>query len=117
MRAGSSWSSPIVLPEEALHLGDHGPWLAGLREVPVTSDFHRLLAVRRQRVRGERNDRNLARLGIVLQDLRRLPPVNDGNRDVHEYEVGLLRPCLRDSLLAVQRLGHRVAEMPQDRGI
>src|SRR5438094_2309160 len=117
MRADVSSSSPIVLPEETLHLGHHGAWLARLREITVASYFHRFLPVRRQRMRGQRNDWNLPRLRIVLQHLRRLPSIDDRNRDIHENEIGLLRSRLRDALLAIQRLCHRVAEMPQDRGI
>src|SRR3954454_6228942 len=117
MRAGISCSSAIVLPEESLHLGDHGARLARLREIPVASHLHRLLTIRRERVGGEGDDRDLSRLRIVLQHLRRFPSVDDGNRDVHQNEVRLFRPRLRNPLLAIQRLGYRVAEMPQDGGI
>src|SRR4029079_17477742 len=58
-----------------------------------------------------------SRLRIVLQHLRRLPSINDGNRDIHQNEVRLLRPRLSDALLAIQRLGDRGAERPQDGGI
>ena len=44
-------------------------------------------------------------------------PSMTGNRDVHQDQIRLFGPRLRDPFLAVQRLGDRVAEVPQDRGI
>src|SRR5690349_22077563 len=117
MRAWFSCSSAIVLPEESLYLGDYSARLARLRQISIASDLHRLLTVRRESVSRERDDRNLSCFRIVLQHLRRFPSIDDGNRDVHQDEVWLLRPRLCYSLLAIQRLGHRVAEMAQDRGI
>src|SRR5690348_14975241 len=117
MRAGISCSSAIVLPEESLHLGDHGAWLARLCQIPIASDFHCFLAIGRERMGRESDDGNLPSLRIVFEHLRRLPSVDDGNRNVHENQVRLLRSRLGDTLLAVQRLGDRVAEMTQDGGI
>src|SRR6476659_7408295 len=79
-----------VLPEEPLDLCDHGAWLARLGEIPVASDFHRLLAVGRERVRGQGNDGNVTRDGGVLEDLGRLPAVDDRDRDVHQDQVAPL---------------------------
>src|SRR5687767_5559240 len=107
----SSWSSTIriryvrslssgcdiLLSEEPLDFRHHGARLARLREVSIASDLHRLLAVGRERVRGQRDDRDVARLGVVLEHLRRFPSVDDRDGDVHQDEVGLLRAGLRDA--------------------
>src|ERR1700720_1061192 len=60
----SSWSSTtrirplrsIVLAEESLHLRDNGSRLTGLGEVSIAADLHRLLAIGRECVGGERDD-------------------------------------------------------------
>src|SRR5690348_5988024 len=101
----------IIFSEEALNLRHYRPRLAGLCQVSVASDFHCLLAVRGESVGGERDDRDLARLRIVLQHLGCFPTVDDGDRDVHENQIRMLAPRLRNTFLAVQRLGDRVAEM------
>src|SRR4051812_42506050 len=118
MRASSaSLRASIDLPEEALDFGHDRARLTRFCEVAVASHFHRLLAIRRKRVGGQSNDRYRPRLRVVLEDLRRLPAVNDGDRDVHQDEVRLLGPCLGDTFLAVEGLGYRIAEMAQDGGI
>ena len=53
----------------------------------------------------------------MLQHLRGLPAVDDGNGDVHQDQIGLFGARLRDAFLAIQRLRHCVAEVSQDRGI
>src|SRR5690349_3171834 len=65
-----------VLAEESLHLGHDRAGLAGFREVAVAPHFHRLLTVRRERVGGERDDGDVARDGIVLEDLGGFPSVD-----------------------------------------
>src|SRR6476660_966741 len=106
-----------VLAEEALHFGDDGPRLAGLGQIAVAPHFHRLLAIGCEGVRGERDDRDVARHRIVLQHLGRLPSVDDRDGDVHQDQVGLFGARLRDALLAVQRFADFVAEVAQDGGI
>src|SRR6476661_4731541 len=85
-----------VLPEEPLHFGDHRAWLAGLGEIPVAADLHRLLAVGGEGVRRQRDDGDVARHRIVLEDLRGLPAVDDRDRDVHQDQVGALGTCFGD---------------------
>src|SRR5687767_10288932 len=82
IRAG--WSGPIVVlaTEEALYLGNHGAWLAGLCEVAVTAHLHRLFPIRREGMRGQRNDGNVLRGRIVLQHLRRFPSIDDRDGDI-----------------------------------
>src|SRR5215204_2861847 len=104
-------------PEEALYLGHDRARLARLRQVAVAPHLHRLLPVARQRVRRQRDDRDLVRGRVVLEHLRRLPAVDDRDGDVHQDQVGLLRARLRDPLLTVQGLRHPVAEVTQDGGI
>src|SRR5256885_418912 len=101
-----------VLAEEALDLGDDGAWLARLGQIAVASHLHRLLPIRREGVRRQRDDRDVARHGIVLEHLRRFPAVDDRDGDVHEDQVGLLGARLGYSLFAVQRFAHFVAEVP-----
>src|SRR5688572_18679770 len=74
IRIRASCSRTIARPEKALHLGDDRARLAWLREIPVAADLHCFLPVGCQRVRGERNDRNLLRRRILLQDLGGFPP-------------------------------------------
>src|SRR5687768_11073543 len=92
MRGDESWpgavSGGITPTQEALNLSDDGARLARLRQIPVAADLHRLLAVGRQRVRGQGDDRYVLRRRVVLEHLRRLPPVDDGDRDVHQDQVG-----------------------------
>src|SRR3712207_3217327 len=114
LSAGSVDSGAIAPAQEALNLRDDGARLARLRQVPVAPDLHRLLAVGGEGVRRQRDDRDVLRRGIMLEDLRRLPPVDDGNRDVHQDEVRTFGPGFRDAFLAVQRLAHVVAEMAED---
>src|SRR5690348_12931235 len=99
MRADASPSPCIVLSEEALDFGYHGARFARLREIPVAPHLHRLLAIGRERVRRERDDGDRTRLGVVLQHLRRLPAVDDRDRDVHQDQIRALRARLRDPFL------------------
>src|SRR4029078_2134649 len=101
----------IIFSEEALNLRYHRPRLAGLREISVASHLHRLLASRREGVCGQRDDRDLSRLRIVLQDLRCFPTIDHRDRDVHENQIRMLASRLRNAFFSVQRLGYRVAEM------
>src|SRR5688572_15231253 len=112
MRMHAAPSRSIALPEKALDFRDDRTRLARLREVAVAPDFHRLLAIGRQGMRRQRNDRDLVGGRILLEDLRRFPAIDDRDGDVHEDQVGLLRPCFRDPLLAVQRLHYPVPEVP-----
>src|SRR4029434_3252639 len=110
MRAGTS--RPIVASEEPLSLGHYCSRLAWLREVPVATDFHRLLAIGRQRVSCERDDWNVIGRRVMLEDLCRFPSVDDGNRDIHEDEIRSLRSGLADALFAVERFRDGIAEVP-----
>src|SRR3954462_13452568 len=93
----SSWSSTtrilalrlgsIVFAEEPLYFSDDRPRLTGLGEVSVAADFHRLLAIGREGVRGQRDDRYLLRGRIVLEHLGGLPAVDDGDGDIHEDQI------------------------------
>src|SRR5688572_8322101 len=115
--APSELSCPVITTEELLDFGDNRARLARFRQIAVASDFHGLLAIRRERVRRQSDDRNVPRAGIVLQHLSRFPPIDDGNRDVHQDQIRLLRARLGDPFFAVQRLGDRIAEVPQNRGV
>src|ERR1700751_4553120 len=57
----------------------------------------------RARVRGERDDRNVARLWIVLQSSRRLPAVDHRHFEIHQDDVGALAQRHRTALLAIWR--------------
>src|SRR5438309_11777834 len=93
----SSWSSTtrtrgfllrsIVFAEESLDFSDDRPRLTGLVEIPVTADFHRLLAVGREGVRSQRNDWDLLGGGLVLQHLGCLTAVMDRVRDHLEDRI------------------------------
>src|SRR5438876_8796065 len=123
----SSWSSTtrilyfslrsIVFAEESLHLRDYGSRLTGLREVSVAADLHRLLAIGGEGVRGQRDDRNPFRRGIVLQDLGCLPAVDDRDGYIHQDQVRFFRPRLCDSFLSIQGFSDLVAEVLQNGGI
>src|SRR5690242_905359 len=95
-----------VLPEEPLDFRNHRAWLAGLGEIPVTPDLHRLLAVGGEGVGREGDDRDVPGHRVVLEDLRRLPTIDDRDRDIHQDQVGPFGSSLGDPLLAVQRLRH-----------
>src|SRR6516162_6384209 len=69
----------------------------------VASGRKRLLALAGERVRGERDDRDVARLWIVLQSSRRLPAVDDRHLEVHQDDVGALAQRHRTALLAIWR--------------
>src|SRR5215831_6896455 len=69
----------------------------------VASGAKRLLALAGERVRGERNDRDAARLWIVLQSSRRLPAVDYRHFEIHQDDVGALAQRHRAALLAVRR--------------
>src|SRR5258708_5134090 len=105
---------PIRLSEESVYFRDYRARLAGLGQMPVAAHFHRLLAIRRQRVRGQCDDGNVLRGRVVLENLRGLPAIDDRNGDIHQDEVRLLCPRLGDPFLAVQGLRDGIAEMPQN---
>src|SRR5687768_14575646 len=91
-------SGPIVLAEEPLDFRYYGSGLTRLGEISVATDFHCLLAVGGEGVRGECDDGDFLRRGIVLQNLSGFPAVDDRNGDVHQDQVGLLGARLGDSL-------------------
>src|SRR5262249_45155273 len=73
----------------------------------VASGRERLLALAGEGMRGERDDRDVARLWIVLQSSRRLPAVNDRHFEIHQDDVGALAQRHRAALLAIRR-GHNL---------
>src|SRR6476659_2398872 len=92
----------IVFAEEALNFSDDGPRLAWFGEISIAADFHRFLAIGRERVRSQRDDRNRLGRWIVLEHLGRLPAVDDGNRDIHQDQIGLFRSGLGYPFLAIE---------------
>src|SRR6185312_9874267 len=115
---GARRTSPsIASANESLHLAHDRLGLARLCEITVASDFHGFLAIRRQRMRGERDDRNATRFRIALEHLRRFPAVDHRNRNVHQDQIGLLCARLGDAFLAVQCLRDSIAEVLQNRGV
>src|SRR5215467_4563304 len=68
----------------------------------VASGRKRLLALAGERVRGERDDRDVARLWIILQSSRRLPAVDHRHFEIHQDDVGALAQRHRTALLAVR---------------
>src|SRR6516225_9469447 len=67
----------------------------------VASGRKRLLALAGERVRGERDDRDVARLWIILQLSRRLPPVDHRHFQIHQDDVGALAQRHGAALLAI----------------
>src|SRR6185437_10918578 len=110
-------SSGIRPTKEALNFGDNGARLTGLGEIAIASNFHRLLAVRSQRVSCERDDGDVPGRGVVLQHLRGLPTVDYGYGNVHQDQIGLLASRLCDALLSVQRLDDTIAEVLENRRV
>src|SRR5437868_8191909 len=123
----SSWSSTtrmrgfllrsIVFAEESLDFSDDRPRLAWLGEVSIAADFHRLLAVRREGVRGQRDNWNGLRGRIVLEHLGRVPAIDNGTRDIHQDQIRFFCPSLCYSLLAIQCFRDLIPEVLQNRGI
>src|SRR5450432_1267402 len=107
---GSS-SMAIALSDELLDFAHDGLGLAGLGEIAIAAYLHCLLAVRSERVRRERDDRDAARFRIALEHLGRLPTIDHGDRDVHQNQVRAFGARLGDTLLTVERLHNDVAEM------
>src|SRR6185312_3906156 len=110
-------SSCIRPTKEPLNLGDNGARLTGLGKIAIASNFHRLLAVRCQRVSCKRDDGDVPRRGVMFQYLRGLPTVDYWYGNVHQDEIGLLGSSLRDALLSVQRLDDTIAEMLENRRV
>jgi hypothetical protein len=107
----------IIAAEEALYFRDYGSGLAGFGEITVATDFERLLSVRRQSVRSERDDGDMLGLRIVLQDLSRFPAIDYRDRDIHEDEVGLGCSGLGYSLFPIPCFSHFVAEVLENGGV
>src|SRR6185437_775012 len=110
-------SARDALADEALDLAHHGFWLARLGEITVTPRLHGALAIGRQGMRGERDDRDAPRLRIMLEHLRGLPAINHRNGDVHEDKIRPGCPCLRDAILTIERFHYVVAEVLKNCGI
>src|SRR5260370_39159967 len=69
----------------------------------VASGAKRLLAFPGERVRGERDDRDVAGLRVVLEPPRRLPAVDHRHFQIHQDDVRALAQRQRTALLAVRR--------------
>src|SRR6266487_786210 len=69
----------------------------------VAAGAKRLLALARERMGGERDDRDVARLRVVLQSPRRLPAVDHRHFQIHQDDVRALAQRHRAALLAVLR--------------
>src|SRR6185437_14324615 len=110
-------SARDALADEALDLADDGFRLARLGEIAVTPRLHGPLAIGRQRMRRERDDRNATCLRIVLEHLGGLPSIDHRNGDVHEDEIRLRRPGLCDAILAIERFHDVIAEVLENSGI
>src|SRR5690606_3019075 len=97
--------------DEALYLLHDPSRLDRLGEVAVTAGLDSLLAVLLESVCGECDDRNLTGVVPGLESLRRLPPVELGDRDVHQDQVGQMLACTAHAFLAVTCLDNAVADM------
>src|SRR5262245_5469842 len=102
------------LAEMLFHRGRDDARLGGLGNVAVAACLSRLELIRRQRMRRERDDRNVRGRGIRLEPPRRFPAVDDGNGDVHENEAGMSRLGGVDASLSVARLDHVKTCVAQD---
>src|SRR6266700_2353804 len=69
----------------------------------VAAGAKRLLALARERMGGERDDRDVAGLRILLQSPRRLPAVDHRHFQIHQDDVRALAQRHRAALLAVLR--------------
>src|SRR3954462_4194014 len=95
----SSWSSTtrirgfelrsIVFAEKSLDFSDNRSRLAGLGQISIAADFHRLLPIRRESVSGKGDDWNRLRGWIVFQHLGSLPAIDDRNGNIHKDQIRL----------------------------
>src|SRR5687768_4886117 len=75
--AAGEASGGIAAAEEALDLGNDRARLARLGQVPIAADLHRLLAIGSEGVSCQGDDGDVLGGGVVLEDLGRLPTVDD----------------------------------------
>src|SRR5215471_7988624 len=66
----------------------------------------RLFALAGERVRGQRDDRDVTSLRIALEPPRGLPAVHDGHFEVHQDDIGALANRHCAALLAILRRQH-----------
>src|SRR5262249_54234228 len=69
----------------------------------VAAGSERLFPLAGECMRGERDDRNIARLRVGLEPPRRFPPVDHRHFEVHEDDVGPLGARHGAALLAIFR--------------
>src|SRR5271156_2562312 len=82
--------------EHPLDLGEQAVEFYGFGLEIVAAGGDRLLAVARHRVRGQRDDRDVAGRGVGLQAPRRLPAVDLQQVQIHQDQVGKLGRRHRD---------------------
>src|SRR6185503_18425679 len=85
------------------------PRVDRLGQVAVAARLPRALVVALHRVRGQRDDGNVTRRGVGLQQLRCREAVGTGETQIDEDQLWLLHPGAFDAVFRVFRVDHVVA--------
>src|SRR5262245_16930740 len=102
-RQGRLWRASLVICEQPPQRRDQPLELDRLGVELVAAGGERLFAGARERMRRERDDRDVARLRVLLQSPRRLPAVDHRHFEIHQDNVGALGERHGAALLAVLR--------------
>src|SRR5918997_6517552 len=102
-------------PDMPSHFGDHLAGLDRLRKVAIAAGGDRLRPVFRERMRRQRDYRNLSRLLVCLDLTCRFPAIESGQSDVHKDQVRMRLAGEGNTLYPVVRLQHSIAVVLQDR--
>src|SRR5215217_1278313 len=96
--------------QELVDLGEQLTRAERLCNIAVAARRARLGLVAREGIRGDRDDRDVAELGLGFDLAGGLIAVHDGKLDVHKNEVGLVAGRHGDALCSVSRLDQVVAD-------
>src|SRR5271169_2931925 len=95
--SGSKGRPTFLRVDQPLDLGEQTVEIDRFCLEFVAADGERLFAIASHRVRGQRDDRNVAGRGGGLQTPRRLPAVDLRQVEVHQNKVGTLGRRHRDA--------------------
>src|SRR5262249_20909184 len=95
-------------------LGQELPGNEGLGHVGVAPGLERFHVVAGERVRGHHDERDGAKIRVCLDPAGRLVAVHSRELDVHQDEIGALRPCEADPILTGLRLDQLEARLGEE---
>jgi len=108
-QAGWPWTrfvASVLTSEDAEDFGDQGVRGTGLGHKPIAAGACGALQLAGFVVSGQCDDWNMSRARIILQSAGRFPSIENGQAQIHQYDVWTMSSRVRECVGAVAGLYH-----------